>query len=61
MDNSLERVDWDLIVVGAGVLGSFHAYFAARRGWRTLLLERGDWPGEASVRNSRITYRTVGR
>jgi FAD dependent oxidoreductase TIGR03364 len=43
--------DWDLIVVGAGVLGSFHAYFAARRGWRTLLLERGDWPGEASVRN----------
>jgi FAD dependent oxidoreductase TIGR03364 len=43
--------DWDLIVVGAGVLGSFHAYFAALRGWRTLLLERGDWPGEASVRN----------
>jgi FAD dependent oxidoreductase TIGR03364 len=45
------RPDWDLIVVGAGVLGSFHAYFAARRGWRTLLLERGDWPGKASVRN----------
>jgi FAD dependent oxidoreductase TIGR03364 len=41
----------DLIVVGAGVLGIFHAYFAARRGWRVLLLERGDWPGEASVRN----------
>jgi FAD dependent oxidoreductase TIGR03364 len=43
--------DWDLIVVGAGVLGSFHAYFAAQRGWRTLLVERGDWPGDASVRN----------
>jgi FAD dependent oxidoreductase TIGR03364 len=42
---------WDVIVVGAGVLGSFHAYFAAQRGWRVLLLERGDWPGEASVRN----------
>lgn len=42
---------WDVIVVGAGVLGSFHAYFAALRGWRVLLLERGDWPGEASVRN----------
>jgi FAD dependent oxidoreductase TIGR03364 len=43
--------NWDLIVVGAGVLGTFHTYFAARRGWRVLLLERGDWPGEASVRN----------
>src|SRR5262245_36537460 len=43
--------DWDLIVVGAGVLGSFHAYFAGLRCWRVLLLERGDWPGEASVRN----------
>lgn len=42
---------WDLIVVGAGILGTSHAYFAAQRGWRVLLLERGDWPGEASVRN----------
>jgi FAD dependent oxidoreductase TIGR03364 len=42
---------WDLIVVGAGILGTSHAYFAASRGWRVLLLERGDWPGEASVRN----------
>jgi FAD dependent oxidoreductase TIGR03364 len=42
---------YDLIVIGAGVLGTFHAYFAARRGWRVLLIERGDWPGEASVRN----------
>jgi FAD dependent oxidoreductase TIGR03364 len=42
---------WDLIVIGAGILGTFHAYFAARRGWRVLLLERGDWPGEASIRN----------
>jgi FAD dependent oxidoreductase TIGR03364 len=42
---------WDLIVVGAGILGTSHAYYAARRGWRVLLLERGDWPGGASVRN----------
>jgi D-hydroxyproline dehydrogenase subunit beta len=42
---------WDLIVVGAGILGTSHAYHAAKRGWRVLLLERGDWPGEASVRN----------
>jgi FAD dependent oxidoreductase TIGR03364 len=42
---------WDLIVIGAGILGTSHAYFAAKRGWRVLLIERGDWPGEASVRN----------
>ncbi len=42
---------WDLVVIGAGILGTSHAYFAARRGWRVLLLERGDWPSEASVRN----------
>jgi FAD dependent oxidoreductase TIGR03364 len=45
------ETSWDLIVVGAGILGSAHAYFAAERGWRVLLLERGEWPAEASVRN----------
>lgn len=42
---------WDVIVIGAGVLGTFHAYFACRHGLRTLLIERGEWPGEASARN----------
>src|SRR5687767_1006355 len=42
---------FDVVVIGAGVLGSFHAYFACRRGLRTLLIERGDAPNEASVRN----------
>ena len=43
--------EWDIIVVGAGVLGAFHAYFASRKGLRTLLIERDDLPQEASVRN----------
>jgi FAD dependent oxidoreductase TIGR03364 len=42
---------FDVVVIGAGVLGTFHAYFACRRGLRTLLIERGDTPNEASVRN----------
>jgi FAD dependent oxidoreductase TIGR03364 len=42
---------WDLIVIGAGILGTSHAYYAAKRGWRVVLIERGNWPGEASVRN----------
>lgn len=45
------QANWDLIVIGAGVLGTFHAYHAARAGWRVLLLERNRWPGDASVRN----------
>jgi FAD dependent oxidoreductase TIGR03364 len=47
----LMKPTFDLIVIGAGILGTSHAYFAAKRGWRVILLERGDWPGEASVRN----------
>src|SRR5687768_3963808 len=42
---------FDVVVIGAGVLGCFHAYFACQRGLRTLLIERGDTPNEASVRN----------
>src|SRR3954453_8187362 len=42
---------FDVVVIGAGVLGSFHAYFACRRGLRTLLIERGESPNDASVRN----------
>jgi FAD dependent oxidoreductase TIGR03364 len=45
------RRDWDVIVVGAGVLGAFHAYFALKRGLRTLLIERNPLPLDASVRN----------
>lgn len=42
---------FDVVVIGAGVLGCFHACFARRRGLRTLLIERGETPNEASVRN----------
>ena len=43
--------EWDVIVIGAGVLGAFHTYFARLKGLRTLLIERGVLPTEASVRN----------
>jgi len=42
---------YDLIVVGAGALGTFHAYFALQRGLRVLLLEKDARPMEATVRN----------
>ena len=43
--------NWDLTVVGAGILGVWHAYWAAKRGLRVLLVERNDWPRDASARN----------
>lgn len=42
---------YDLMVIGAGVLGSFHAYHAARKGLKVLLLEKDHQPNEATVRN----------
>lgn len=42
---------YDLAVVGSGILGSFHAYLAARAGWRVLLLEQTAHPSGASVQN----------
>ncbi|HEX9036701.1 MAG TPA: TIGR03364 family FAD-dependent oxidoreductase [Ktedonobacterales bacterium] len=51
--------DVDVIVVGAGVLGTFHAYFAAQRGMRVLLLERNAFPNDASVRNFGMLLQTI--
>jgi FAD dependent oxidoreductase TIGR03364 len=49
----------DIIVVGAGVLGTFHAYFAARKGYKVLLLERNLWPNDASTRNFGMVVRSI--
>lgn len=47
----MRSVHYDVIIVGAGALGSFHAYHACKKGWKVLLLEK-DWqPQEATVRN----------
>ncbi len=42
---------YDLIVVGAGILGTFHAYHAARMGKKVLLTEKDQYPVNATVRN----------
>ena len=43
--------NYDLIVVGAGALGTFHSYFALKKGLKVLLVEKDTAPNEATVRN----------
>ena len=42
---------FDVVVVGAGIVGTFHAYLAAQRGLKTLLVDRDPAPRQATVRN----------
>jgi FAD dependent oxidoreductase TIGR03364 len=41
----------DLVVVGAGMLGTAHAYHALKMGYAVTLLEKDNAPQEATVRN----------
>lgn len=47
---------YDVIVVGAGIVGLAHAYESARMGLRTLVLERGVKAEGASVRNFGLVW-----
>lgn len=49
----------DIIVVGAGVLGAFHAYFAAKKGYNVILLERNIVPNDASTRNFGMVVQSI--
>jgi len=44
-------IDYDVVVVGGGVLGTFHAYHAMKKGLKVALLEQDSMPQSATVRN----------
>ncbi|MBY6019656.1 glycerol-3-phosphate dehydrogenase/oxidase [Halomonas denitrificans] len=48
--------DWDIIVIGAGITGAGIARVAAQRGYRTLLLDRGDLAGGTSNFSSKMVH-----
>ncbi|WP_339730894.1 TIGR03364 family FAD-dependent oxidoreductase [uncultured Gimesia sp.] len=51
MPLATSQTKYDVIVIGGGVLGAFHALFSMRRGFKTLLIERNLFPQQASIRN----------
>ncbi len=53
---SASRVTYDLIVIGGGVHGIMLSMEAARRGLRSLLLEKGDFGAATSTNSLRIAH-----
>lgn len=49
--SGFDRTTFDLVVVGAGIVGLGHAYHAVRRGASVCVVERADRVTGASVRN----------
>jgi FAD dependent oxidoreductase TIGR03364 len=43
--------NFDLIIVGGGIMGAFHAYHAAKLGKSVLILEKDNFPVGSTVRN----------
>ena len=41
----------DVVVIGAGIIGAFTAYFLAKRGMKVALVEKGRVGAEQSSRN----------
>ncbi len=51
MTDRLSPATYDLVVVGAGIIGLAHAYLAARAGLRVCVVERDGQATGASIRN----------
>ena len=58
--SSLEGSAYDVLVVGAGAVGCATARELAGRGFKTLLVDRGDIGAGTSSRSSRMLYSGVG-
>lgn len=52
----LEEETWDMIVIGGGATGLGTAVEAAGRGYRTLLLEQGDFAQGTSSRSTKLIH-----
>lgn len=63
MRSALSEVNdsaWDVVVIGAGAVGCASARELAGRGYKTLLVDRGDIGAGTSSRSSRLLYSGLG-
>ena len=58
--DDLDAVHFDVVIVGAGAVGCATARELAGRGYRTLLVDRGDIASGTSARSSRMLYSGLG-
>ena len=56
LERAMQMRPWDVIVVGGGCTGIATALDAAGRGYRTLLVERGDFTGGTSSRSTKLIH-----
>ena len=56
LERAMQMRPWDVIVVGGGCTGIAAALDAAGRGYRTLLVERGDFTGGTSSRSTKLIH-----
>lgn len=56
LDRAMELRPWHVIVVGGGCTGIATALDASARGYRTLLVERGDFTGGTSSRSTKLVH-----
>ena len=56
LERAMRVRPWDVIVVGGGCTGLATALDASARGYRTLLVERGDFTGGTSSRSTKLIH-----
>ncbi len=56
LDRATQLRPWDIIVVGGGCIGLATALDASARGYRTLLVERGDFTSGTSSRSTKLIH-----
>src|SRR3954451_10446226 len=49
-------VEWEVLIIGGGATGLGIAVDAAARGYRTLLLEKGDFANATSSRSTKLIH-----
>ncbi len=56
LERATQMRPWDIVVVGGGCTGLATALDASARGYRTLLVERGDFTGGTSSRSTKLIH-----